>query len=161
MAVDLTDVEIDELIAEQKPLPANYTSRLQLRRKRGRHERHLDLKGGNGGEYCIIVSQSDTNALAFSVVLLYRLPESNKGFRLRRYNGKAHQHTNKIEQQTFYNQHIHMATERYQDLGLREDSYAEKTGRFADVESALACLVKDCAFELPTEGTQNLFEEGP
>jgi hypothetical protein len=101
------------------------------------------------------------NALAYSVVLLYRLPRSNRFFRLRRYNGKAHEHTNQIEKQRFYSQHIHMATERYQELGSREDSYAEKTDRFADVESALACLVKDCAFELPTEGTRSLFGEGP
>jgi len=156
----LTDEEIAKLIEEPKLLPPNYRSRLQLRPKRGRNERHLDVHGKDGGEYRIIASQSTSNPLAFSVILTYKVPRSNRLFRLRRYNGKSHEHSNRIEQQTFYDYHIHLATERYQQLGMREDSYAEATDRFADLESALNCLVADCRFELPTDGTLRLFGEG-
>ena len=156
----LTDAEIKKLIAEPKLLPPDHRSRLQLRPKRGRKERHLDLTGQDGGEYRIIASQSVSNPLAFSVILAYRVPRSNRLFRLRRYNGRSHQHTNRIEAQTFYDSHIHLATERYQQLGMREDSYAEATDRFDDLDCALACLVEDCALQLPAEGTLSLFEEG-
>jgi hypothetical protein len=44
---------------------------------------------------------------------------------LRRHNGKSHEHTNQIEAGAFYDFHIHRATERYQELGMREDAYAE------------------------------------
>jgi len=156
----LSDAEIRALIEEPKLLPPNYRSRLHLRHKRGRNERHLDVTGQDGGEYRIIATQSVTNPLSFSVILVCRMRGSNRLFRLRRYNGKSHQHTNRIEGRTFYDCHIHMATERYQRLGMREDSYAEVTDRFADLDSALNCLVGDCMFQMPTNGIMSLFGEG-
>ena len=58
-------------------------------------------------------------------------------------NGKNHQHTNRLESETFHDFHMHTATERYQDAGFREDTYAERTDRFADVFGAYRCLVQD------------------
>jgi len=55
--------------------------------------------------------------LDFSIILAYCPEASNQLFRLRRYNGKSHEHTNTIEADKFYNYHIHTATERYQELG--------------------------------------------
>ena len=72
---------------------------------------------------------------------------------MRRYNGRSHQHTNRIEGNTFYDFHIHIATERYQAAGYEEDHYAETTNRFADLGGAIRCMIQDCAFELPP-GTQ-------
>jgi hypothetical protein len=57
------------------------------------------------------------------------------------------EHTNTIERRTFYSCHIHRATERYQLLGMDEDSFAEPTDRFDDIRSAYDCLLRDCAFE--------------
>jgi hypothetical protein len=57
---------------------------------------------------------------------------------LRRHNGRSHEHTNQIEASTFYDFHIHMATERYQELGMREDAYAEATDRFGDMTARSA-----------------------
>jgi len=34
-----------------------------------------------------------------------------------------------------------MATERYQEIGNREDAYAEPTGRYSDICGALQCLL--------------------
>ena len=73
--------------------------------------------------------------------------------RLRRYNGKSHEHTNKIESETFYDFHIHSATERYQDLGMREDSFALPTDRYSNIEEAVDYLFEDCNFKAP-EGQQ-------
>ncbi len=155
MAVTFSDPEIAALLAERKPLPFNWSAQLQLKPKRGHDESELVTIGVGQNEFDVIIRRSKLNPLAFSVILGVRIPQSNRIFRLRRYNGKSHEHTNKIEGQTFYDFHIHMATERYQMLGNREpreDSYAEVTARYGDVTAALDCLIADAAFEI--EGPQ-------
>ncbi len=153
MPSQLSDSDILVLLAEPKPLPGDYQSRLQLRPKSGHKERELDVIGAAGSDFQLIVRQSLFNPLDFSVILGYLMPGSNVLFRLRRYNGRSHQHTNRIEGDTFYDFHIHIATERYQTAGCQEDHYAETTSRFADLSGAIRCLILDCAFELPP-GTQ-------
>ena len=56
--------------------------------------------------------QNRINLLDFSVILAVRVPQLNQVFRLRRYNGRSHEHTNQIESVTFHDFHIHFATER-------------------------------------------------
>ena len=115
----------------------------------------MDITGVDGSEFRIVLRKSLFNPLDFSVILGVRIPQSNRIFRLRRYNGKSHEHTNHIENQTFYDFHIHMATERYQLLGNRdprEDAFAVATNRYGDATGALDCLLADASFEL--EGPQ-------
>ena len=156
MAIILTDADIARLLTEPKTLPVDFQSRLQPRPKTGHKERDLDIVGQNGSEFQIIVRQSSFNPLDFSVILGYSLPKSGVLFRLRRYNGRSHQHTNQIEEITFYDFHIHTATERYQDAGYAEEHFAEVTDRYVDLNGAIRCLTNDCAFELPP-GTQGSF----
>lgn len=110
----LSDKDIEGLIKEKKPLPDDYKTKIMVRPKRGHKERELDVNGEDGNEFRLILRQSLFNTLDFSVILAYRPPQSNILFRLRRYNGKSHEHTNPIEGKTFYEYHIHHATERYQ-----------------------------------------------
>lgn len=159
MAVILSDKEIARLIEEKKPLPQDYRAKIQVRPKRGHKERELDFNGVNGSEFRLILRQSVFNPMDFSVILAYRVPKSNLLFRLRRYNGKSHEHTNRIEGNKFYDFHIHYATERYQDIGAREDTYAETTDRFADFQQAITCMLSDCGFEVPFDPQGKLFEE--
>jgi hypothetical protein len=42
----------------------------------------------------LVLRQSILNPLDFSIILAYRPPKSNQLFRLQRYNGKSHEHTN-------------------------------------------------------------------
>ena len=100
----LSDSEIAALLREQKVLPADYAKKMAAKPKRGHSESELDLRGEDSSEFRI-------NPLDFSVILAYRIPESNQVFRLRRYNGRSHEHTNPLEGETFYDFHIHMATE--------------------------------------------------
>jgi len=65
---------------------------------------------------------------------------------LRRYNG-PHEHTNSIEGTTLNDFHFHTATERYQKLGAKEDSFAEVTSRHWNLDSAIKCLLEDCGFD--------------
>lgn len=157
MSILLTDSEIATLINEPKQLESGYLSKLQLRPKQGHKEREMDIIGANGSEFRLILRQSLFNVLDFSAILAYSSKSSSQLFRLRRYNGKSHEHTNKLERQTIYDFHIHYATERYQHSGLREDAYAEVTNRYGDFQGALRCLIQDCGLVLPSNGQELLF----
>lgn len=154
----ISDHGIELLVKETKLLPADYQAKIQIRPKRGHKERELDIKGNEGSDFRLILRQSLFNPLDFSVILAYRPPNSNQLFRLRRYNGKSHEHTNNIEEETFYDFHIHQATERYQQIGAREDTYAEPSDRFSEFHQAISCIIKDCGFEIPTNTQMPLFE---
>ena len=161
MSARLTDPYIERLIGERKPLPSDYRSRLRLREKRGHDEQELDVQGDGGSVFRLVLRKSRLNAMDFSVILGYFPELSAQMFRLRRYNGKSHAHTNQIERVTFYDFHIHHATERYQDLGLREDTYAVVTDRYGDFDGALSCMLTDCGFQLPDDPQQQLFGAQP
>ena len=102
-----------------------------LRPKRGHRENHLDLYWRQRNQFRLILRQSIANPLDFSVILAVRVPQSSRLFRLRRNNGRSHEHTNSVEGDTFYDYHIHTATERYQEVGS-QDAYAEATDRYSD-----------------------------
>ena len=160
MPIQLTDAEIAQLLAERKPLPADYRERIQTKPKHGHKARELDVTGVDGNEFRVILRQSLFNPFDFSVILAYRAPKTNQLFRLRRYNGKSHEHTNKLEGNTFYDFHVHMATDRYQrESGLREDSFAEATNRYSDFNGAIRCMLEDGAFDVPADPQLDLFEE--
>ena len=159
MAVRLTDAEIEQLLQERKILPSDYRVRLRPKPKSGHEERELDLKGANASEFRAILRKSSYNVFDFSVILAYCVPGTIQVFRLRRYNGKSHEHTNAIERETFYAFHIHTATERYQDLGMREDSFAEPTDRFSNFEEAVDCLFDDANLKAPEGQQGKLFKK--
>ena len=159
MAVTFTDQEIELLVLERKPLPADWQIRTRMAPKRGHQERHLDITGDGGNEFRMIFRQSTVNALDFSVILAVRVPQSKQIFRLRRYNGRSHEHTNHLEGLAFYDFHIHLATERYQEIGAREDTYAEPTDRYETFLGALRCLLADASFDVPADPLRYLFEE--
>jgi hypothetical protein len=153
MPVQLNDAQIAALIAEPKHLPGDFHIRIRSRPRRGHKERDLDIKGGRGSDFTLIVRESLINALDFSVILGYAIPSSGTLFRLRRYNGKSHEHTNKIEGDKFYDFHIHEATERYQNKGLKEETFAIVTNRYNDFRGARNCMLEDCGFVF-APGTQ-------
>jgi hypothetical protein len=95
MPTFLKDTEIAALIAERKPLPQDYRTRIQTKPKRGHQERELDVTGAQGTKFRVILRQSSLNALDFSIILAYVPPQSTTLFRLCRFNGKSHEHTNK------------------------------------------------------------------
>ena len=53
--------------------------------------------------------------------------------------------------------YIHQATERYQEIGSREDTYAEPTDRFVDLQRAVECVLGDCGFDVPPQLQERLF----
>lgn len=157
--VRFTDSDISALLGVRKPLPTDYRPRMALKPKRGHKERELDVRGEDGSDFIIILRQSDFNALDFSVILGYRVPGTNQVFRLRRYNGRSHRHTNAIEGQTFYDFHIHQATERYQARGFREDTYADTSNRYSDLNGAIFAMFSNCGFDIAQSPQGALFED--
>ena len=156
------EIEIRRLLKMEKPLPENFRKRLVVRPKRGHKESELDIKGiDETSEFRLVFRQSITNPLDFSVILGFQIPNSTQVFRLRRYNGKSHEHTNKLENETFYDFHIHTVTERYQDSGFREDAFAETTNKYADFAGAIDCLINDCGLitSLDSSDQISVFEE--
>jgi len=148
MTILLTDEVIGSLLKEKKVVSEDFWKQLKMKSKRGHKEFETEIIGETGSIFSLRLRQSELNPFDFSVILLY-LPEgSNQQFRLRRYNGKNHEHTNPKEDQTFYGYHIHTATERYQQsAGHHEDTFAEVTTRYANYLGAVECMIEDCGFE--------------
>jgi len=153
----LTDQEIETLVLERKLLPDDYSASIELRTKRAHKEGEFSITGDEDHCFMVILRQSSFNVMDFSAILGYRLPKSNSIFRLKRYNGKSHEHTNILENERFYDFHIHIATERYQLQGPHEDLYAVPTDRFSNLTEAVHCLFDDCGFVFPRESQMQLF----
>lgn len=161
MPVRFTDVQIAEMLKESKAIPVSLHGHLGLRLKRGHKEQQFVVTGDAGNKYSIILRQSTLNVIDFSVILAVHHKTSSELFRLRRYNGKSHEHTNPIERDKFYAFHIHAATERYQELGIEEDTFAMPTSRFADFTTAIQCMIEDCGFIDPLAAQHSLFDKNP
>jgi hypothetical protein len=157
----LTDAAIQELIAESKPIPAGLHPLTKKAVEHNRsHRREFEITGANGGAFVLSTRENLLNPMDFSVILSYKMPGFNTIFRLRRYNGKSHIHTNTIENETVRGFHIHAATERYQRRGSKEDSFATTTTRYFDLESAVKCMLTDCGFPALPEDPQSVFNFG-
>jgi hypothetical protein len=149
MEIFLSDKEITELINEEKIINSEVSELLKMKIKKAHKENELTINRLDGSCFKIIIRQNTENQLDFSVILGYIPPNRNDVFILRRYNGKSHEHTNRIEKEKpFYDYHIHSGTERYQEEGPREEYFAEATSRYADIHGALNCLINDCNIKL-------------
>ena len=158
MAVIYRDDEIKGLVGERKALPSDWQVRTRMKPKRGHDEQHLDFGGEAGTRFRLILRQGRINRLDFSIILAVLVPQSTRVFRLRRYNGRSHEHTNQIERETFYDFHTHFATERYQELGAREDTYARPTERYGTFRGALDCLFADANVNVAARAQGELFD---
>lgn len=158
MEVFLTDKEIQELISERKQMTIAPDELFQnMRDKRGHKGSDHFMERPDGSSFIIKVRLSNENPLDFSAILGFSPAKSTKLFLLRRYNGKSHEHRNKLETEiAFYDFHIHTATERYQREGTKEEYFAEITDRYSTVHEALNCLLSDGNVSLPPSSQLNL-----
>lgn len=96
MPTNLTDQEIEVLLRMPKAAGEDFFRRIRTKPKRGHSESELTLKLPTGEEFCVIARRADLNPLDFSIILGFVPPGSTTAFRLRRHNGKSHEHTNLI-----------------------------------------------------------------
>ena len=142
----LSEEQISALIQEGKPFPSGLSPLLNLTERNLHARKECAVTADSGNKFVIKIRRSVLNPFDFSVILGYQLPHLHRVFRLRRYNGNSHRHTNVIEKQTFGGFHVHTATHRYQASGFSEDHFAEPTNRYYDLDSAIECLLTECGF---------------
>ena len=157
MDITFSNQKIAALIKERKVLSNNGRSKFRKTPHRGNNLYRLNVTGEEGNKFRVTVRVSISNQLNFSVILSVKVPPPKDFFRLKRYNGDYHEHTNTIEDEKVNGFHIHTATERYQVDGSREEAYAKPTERYTDVSGALKCLFADANFEDPNALQDTLF----
>ena len=84
MAVTYTDNQIDALVQERKPLPANWRDRTRMKAKRGHDEAAPGRHRRDRNRNPVDIPQSRINGLDFSIILAVLVPQSTQVFRLRR-----------------------------------------------------------------------------
>lgn len=154
-----TDEEIQGLIAEEKPFAGSIDEMVNFKESDGHKKASIEIARAEGSLFVINLRQNLNNVNDFSAILAFQERICNKDFKIRRYNGKSHEHSNKLEGDKFYAFHIHMATQRYQDAGRKEESFAEATNRYSDLRGALKCLLKDCNVITKPNPQTSLFSE--
>lgn len=158
MDLFLTDIQIQELVNINKQMTVDPDSLfIGMKEKRGHKSAEHEIPQDDGSSFVIKVRISLENPLDFSVILGYTPSKATKPFLLRRYNGRSHEHKNRLEkEEVFYDYHIHQATEKYQREGAKEEYFAEKSGRYTTPREALNCLISDCSISLPPESQLKL-----
>lgn len=147
----LTDEQIRDLIDEPKQIDCSAVSILRNMKSRGGrasshfYHSHRFPRVNGEGVWLIYLRRNKLNPLDFSCGLGFLPQGRNQAFMLRRYNGKSHEHTNRLEKQPpFYDFHIHQATERYQTSSYGDEHYATITDGYVDLAGAFKCLMDDC-----------------
>ena len=147
----LTNAEIQDLIDEPKLIDCSPVSLLRNMKSRGGralshiYHSHRFPRAEGEGDWLIYLRRNKLKPLDFSCGLGFIPQGRNQAFMLRRYNGKSHEHTNRLERQRpFYDFHIHQATERYQTSSYSDEHYAMITDGYVDLAGALKCLIDDC-----------------
>ena len=158
MSYYFMDDEIGQLILEKKYYNGTMVDLLNFKESDGHKKASVEILQPDGNMFIIKLRQNVNNINDFSAIFAYQAKRSNKDFKLRRYNGKSHEHTNSLENKRFYNFHIHYATQRYQDAGCKEEKYAEETDRYSDCRGALKCLLADCNIQIKTDNQTSLFD---
>jgi hypothetical protein len=148
----LTDDIIKRLLEEEKTIPKDFAKRIKTKPKSGQQydEQELDVMGKDGDLFSIILRKNRIDFLDFSIILRYHDSRTGNRFNLARYNGK-HAHTNPLEGDKFHDFHTHLATQRYQEAGLRIEAYAKATRAYHSFNEALDAFLSNFRFrpELP------------
>ncbi len=156
MTILISDKEIQEFIDEEKHLDFDAGDLSAMKEKRGHKELDILIPRVDGSAFKIILRQNLNDSLDFSAILAYVPSGNSQDFKLRRYNGK-HVHSNKLDNQKFYDFHIHKASEKYQRAGLKEETFAEVTNRYSSLGEAFDCLIKDCNVIFPKDPQMKFF----
>jgi len=151
--VILTGTAINRLLEEPKPAVQVAALVPPTREKRGHRENQVQVTGTQGSNFRLVVRELVRDPLDFSVTLAYEIPGSTRIFRLRRHNGASHSHTNKLEGTRLTGFHVHMATERYQTAGFKEEAYAESTDAYESLSGAIEHMLEAAGFEAQSQGS--------
>ncbi len=153
-----TDREIDDFVNEIKTLPLAWETQLKTKVISTTKTWELTVPGSNQysqadgevtqNEYKVIIRQNLINNLNFCVIFGLYIREMDRLVNIRRYDGKYHAHTNKVESVMLpVDYHIHKLTYRYQEVNhLADDGYAEVTDKYSDLNEAINLMLSECSF---------------
>lgn len=127
----------------------------------------MELTGQHDHQFRIILRQNRVNPMDFSIILVF-VDDDGGEYRLVRVNGRhPSPHTNRLEKRLGSSNatfgpcfHVHRATQRYQDVGLPIDGYAEPCTEYGDFGSALNYFRREANCVVPEGGQLRMFEEG-
>lgn len=140
----LSDQQIAELIATPKRV---INPGLKPKPQKSSMQVTYELVEVHGARrFSLYLRSNPRDPESFSCGLSYVLDGPDKMVTLCRYNGSNHVHYNPIESgaRIAHQCHIHMATQRYMEIGDKCDKFAESTDRYSDFDGALACILQDC-----------------
>ena len=149
----ITDQKIDELLE----LPKSVTNPKAREMTKGLHlQQNFTVKSASGQEFTLYLRQNNVIADDFSCGLLWHMP-SGESLTIVRYNGSSHFHPNRLEETEIdFDCHIHKATQRYIESGLKPEGFATVSTKYSTLNGALHCLVTDCNITgLPTTPENN------
>lgn len=161
----LTDKEIQDLVNEPKQMTQSSVSVIRgMKQKKGREASFTQnsvkfSRERGGGTWLIYLRCSKENIFDFSCGLAFIPKGIKEPFMLTRYNGKSHEHTNRLEREApFFDFHIHQTTDRYQRSSHRDDHYAAPTNRYTDLYGAFKCLLDDAHVTDDSSGSPKQME---
>lgn len=139
--VILSDAEIAGLIQTPKTIT---NPRARRKEQKGSIRLNYAAQADNAC-FEIYVRQNLKVPHAFSCGLMYVAP-SGERITLMRCNGSDHPHGNPLEGAAKIETacHIHIATQRYMEIGRKPEHFAEKTDLYTDVDGALVTLLSLC-----------------
>ena len=150
MVITYSDEDIQVLLTESKSPLAGTRSQSAPVTKGQHRELSFDFISESSTHFHVILRRHSTKSSDFSAILAVEPAGIRTLFRLRRYNGSSHRHSNRIEGDRITGFHIHMATQRYQERGMKEDGFAIPTDRYNDLAGAVACLSDDAHVHIPS-----------
>jgi hypothetical protein len=95
----ISEERIGALITEPKPEPPGLVPLGVMSQRNQHYRKDFRIMAPSGNEFLVAIRKATLNIFDFSVILGYQLPHLHTVFRLRRYNGKSHPHTNPIEKE--------------------------------------------------------------
>lgn len=141
----ITDNKIQELLACKKRL-TNPNARSRMKDGHEQVNYKVVALDERGHEFEVYRRQNKREGMEddFSCGISWIAP-NGETLTLKRYNGPNHNHTNHLEKELLgYENHMHIATEKYIKASRKAEGFAEKTDRYKTVDGALHCLITDC-----------------
>jgi hypothetical protein len=106
----------------------------------------------------IMIRQNVDRPANFSIILIYRDPIDGDVAVLR-FNGDHGGHTNRLEKERIRGPHIHIMTERYQEMTTHPDGYAMPARGYKDIKGAMIQFMGMANISYRTENGQKRLEE--
>ncbi|MDD3673475.1 MAG: hypothetical protein PHG70_08160 [Synergistaceae bacterium] len=138
----MTDAELQKLIDTPKKMSTKGLKKLLERKVENAYKRSdIELSSETEHSFYLRIRESLDDPTDYSAILSVKL-KSGETFNLVRCNGSSHSHKNRIEKTKLFGTHIHVATERYIEMGYQSEAFAEESAEYNNINEAIECLMK-------------------